>query len=194
MAEAVQKTNDSVTAAIDQLAVISRVAAGVLRGLKAETFERPYLDVDAIASLADSALVLRNLEDHAMVLFEATEGLRNLEDKAMMLTSATEGLGSLDTKTSSLQMIVSDLDSTVQRAAEISSEFASVNATGLAEPAGLAQNMRFNDVLPSPEYELDTRPEESTRWLYFKWGFGIGVALVVAIVITILVLMHHHSH
>ena len=189
MAQTVRKTNAGLTRAINELAQISQGAADTLRVLKAETFDRPYLDLDAVASLADSARILRNLEDNVIILHEATSKLGDLEANAVTLESAASKLGNLEFNAVTLHSaaeMLKDLRynaNTLEAAAkEITSGVEQVSSTSWNAPASAGA---WLDDSSAPQ------AESNERWLYFKWGLGVGAFLVVALVVAILIMMHH---
>lgn len=53
-----------------------------------ETFDRPYIDLEAVASLAESAQLLGHLPTTADLLLESSHSLRHLPDSAEMLSSS----------------------------------------------------------------------------------------------------------
>ena len=64
----------------------------MLRSLVAETFERPYLDLDAVASLAQSARMLSHLQDSAYTFNDAARALIRMEGQATILHDAAQAL------------------------------------------------------------------------------------------------------
>ncbi len=69
LVSAVTETKQEILHAIDQVApTVSANVVTTLRKLMAETFDQPYLDLDAVAMLADAASSLRHLPDSAPML------------------------------------------------------------------------------------------------------------------------------
>ncbi|WP_410643372.1 hypothetical protein [Amycolatopsis sp. lyj-346] len=107
----VAETKDEILDAIDEVAEVSKSTAATLRKLLAETFDRPYLDLDAVALLADSATALRHLPDSAAMLSSAAGQLGNLSDSAVMLSSAASRLADAADTAGSLQSAATDFSS-----------------------------------------------------------------------------------
>lgn len=89
------ETKDELLAAIKEVEDITGESAQLLRTLVTETFNRPHLDADTVASLANSAHVLGNLPDYAPMLRESSRSLENLPDYAPMLNESSRDLRSL---------------------------------------------------------------------------------------------------
>lgn len=82
--------------AIGEIEQVSRESAGLLRTLVDETFKRPHLDPEAIASLADSANTLRGVAEYAPMLHESSRSLSySLPDYAPMLARSSSELRDL---------------------------------------------------------------------------------------------------
>lgn len=93
--EIIGETKDELLAAITKVEDVSHESAQLLRTLVTETFDRPYLDADAIASLAETARVFNNLPDYAPMLLESSRGLDHLPDYAPMLNESSRSLNYL---------------------------------------------------------------------------------------------------
>ena len=192
MAAAVQHVGDGITAAINEFGVISESAAEILHGLKAEMFQRPYLDMDAVASLADSAYRLRNLEDNAATLSDAAWKLRDLEDNAATLSDAAWKLRNLEDNAGSLNYAAT-------RLVEVEPECLIPAAEKMSEAVERAQqitrNMRVSrdESYPIAISEPFMQYDGSRKWAYFKWGLILGASAVIAILIAVLVLLHQHT-
>lgn len=82
--------------AIDQVELVSRESAGLLRTLVDEIFKRPHLDPDAVASLTDSANTLKGVADYAPMLLDSSRSLsHSLPDYAPMLARSSSELREL---------------------------------------------------------------------------------------------------
>jgi hypothetical protein len=68
---AVEETRAELLNAIDEVAAINSNTADILHQLMAESFDRPYLDLDAVALLDQAATSLRHLPDSASQLVHA---------------------------------------------------------------------------------------------------------------------------
>ncbi len=170
MAAAVTETKREMMAAVDELANINTNTADKLRTLVAETFDRPYLDLDAVASLAESARSLRHLEDNATILFQSATMLNSLEGNVASLRAFADHMnmsGSWD---------VPDLQVVTQNISNL-----------LPELRGLEQIVsRMEQATESlDDYNPIIEIDDPQRWRYFWWGVGVGVFVVVAIVVLI---------
>jgi flagellar hook-basal body complex protein FliE len=99
----VTETKNEILDAIDEVADVSKSTAATLHRLLAETFDRPYLDLDAVALLADSATALRHLPDSAEMLSNAARNLGNLSDSAETLSRAAHVLTNVSDNAGMLQ-------------------------------------------------------------------------------------------
>ncbi|MGI8310679.1 HNH endonuclease signature motif containing protein [Saccharopolyspora hattusasensis] len=95
MSGAIDQTRTNLESAIAKLDANSREAADMLRSMLAETFDRPYLDLDAVASLEHSARIIQNLPDWAHMLEHAARPVEGLADNATMLEHAARPLAGL---------------------------------------------------------------------------------------------------
>jgi hypothetical protein len=195
LAEAVGSANDTLTAAIDEMATISSDSADILRRLKIETFEQPYLDIDAVASLAHSAEIIRHLEDYAGVLHEATADLANFEDNVNTLWSAADMLKHLEDKTVSLESVAKRLDSSAVEINRLPWDAftADIDPMPLARSRPISNQARTG-TRSTVRYPSRAQTDQAARWLYFKWGLGVGAFVIIAILVLVLVVMHHQSH
>jgi hypothetical protein len=192
MAAAVRQTNDGITTAINQLAVISQGAADILRHLKAETFARPYLDLDAVASLAESARILRNLEDNAGTMLDVAWKLGDLEANATTLHSAAEKLSNLEANAGSLELAANQVNDAVRQVTMTSWNTPTLDiGIGTEELSRLIDTLKADAAPSSIGYNYDSPSDKTMRWLYFKWGLGIGAFIVIATAIAIIIMVHH---
>jgi hypothetical protein len=208
VAGAISDTQLELNAAIDMLSEVSDSAAAVLRAFKAESFDRPYLDLDAVASLAESARLLQNLEDNALHLHTATSGLQHLEANAYALQFATKRLGNLEANALALQSATQGLSKLEYYATSI--DEAGEHLASKTDDAvrsinrateNLEETIRALPTEPgSPDYaaalDLSRNPvtsrDDPDRLDYLKKGFigGVAATLVLAIIITILIAVH----
>lgn len=93
--EVIGETKDELLAAIKDVERSTGESKQLLRTLVTETFHRPHLDADAVASLAASAHALDNLADYAPMLHESSRTLENLPDYAPMLNESSRDLRDL---------------------------------------------------------------------------------------------------
>jgi hypothetical protein len=85
-------TKVEVLAAISSVKNISAGTASLLKKLADETFNRPELDLDAVASLADSAQVFEQVADYVPMLHESSRALTVLPDYVPMLSESSRAL------------------------------------------------------------------------------------------------------
>ncbi len=87
--DAISRMRDEIITAIDRVAGISQETLTLLKELVIESFTRPYLSEEAVASLEYSARVFDGMGDQAMMLYESARGLRGIEDHAWMLRESS---------------------------------------------------------------------------------------------------------
>lgn len=104
LTDAVGDAKEELLVAIERVEDVSHEAAQTLRVLVAEVFDRPYLDVDAIALLNESAHMLRNLNESASMLNDASWRLRNLQESAATLVDVARRLDNLQDSAEMLSM------------------------------------------------------------------------------------------
>ncbi|KAA9159447.1 hypothetical protein FPZ12_020305 [Amycolatopsis acidicola] len=110
LGDVILDTKNELMEAIGEVEEISREGAGMLRTLVNETFKRPHLDPEAIASLADSANTLRGVTEYAPMLHESSTSLsRSLPDYAPMLARSSSQLRDLPDYASMLALSSSKL-------------------------------------------------------------------------------------
>ncbi|WP_147455045.1 hypothetical protein [Saccharothrix australiensis] len=95
LTEIMSETKAVLLDAIAKVEDVTGESVELLRILVEETFNRPYLDSDSIASLASSARVLETLPDYIPALQESSYSLRSLPDYAWMLVDSSGGLHNL---------------------------------------------------------------------------------------------------
>ncbi|WP_447002508.1 hypothetical protein ACRAKI_22630 [Saccharothrix isguenensis] len=81
--------------AIDRVESLGRQTVDMLKVLVSQTFDQPQLDLNSIASLAESADLLRHLPDSAHLLRDSSRGLQHLQDSVPMLHRSSERLSNL---------------------------------------------------------------------------------------------------
>lgn len=92
MVGAISETRTVIVAAIGRVKDISSETLKILKGLVLESFTRPYIDAEAVASLAYSAHVFERLPEHAEMLYVSSQGLQNLPDSTELLFQSSMGL------------------------------------------------------------------------------------------------------
>lgn len=198
LVSAVTETKQEILHAIDQVApTVSAHVVTTLRKLMAETFDQPYLDLDAVAMLADAAHSLRHLPDSASMLSSAAHDLGHLQDSASMLDDAARRIGNLEDNASQLHSAVTDLGTTLDRARSVN-PWDSTNPDLDAVTRELSEvTARIEHVAQSiggTSYGSDIQTiSDDRRKLIFKWGFASGAAVVLLLVILVVVLIYQHK-
>lgn len=113
MANAISATHRRLNEAIDRASGVGQETLELLRQLMSESFERPYLDAEAVESLERSATTLyafsdyvpslersasdlRSLPDHSSILYQAARELQGIGDHAATLIQAADLLANLE--------------------------------------------------------------------------------------------------
>lgn len=195
---AVTDTKDEILDAIDEVAAISKNTADTLRALVKESFDRPYLDLDAIAMLADSATSLQHLPDTATLLASAASGLRNLEDSAGILLDASRTLANLEDDASGLRQAATDINNAITGAHSSAWETPNTHLEALEDAsyplAAIATRIeqaaesaaQSAQVIDTAEHgPIIQQVDDGRHWLYFRWGLGVGATVVLAVVIFV---------
>lgn len=200
MAEAIVRTRTDIMSAIDGVATVSQDTAEVLRSLVAETFDRPYLSPDDIASLEFVARVFQILPDYGGMLHESAAGLRELPDQvgllhssAMMLQEFMDEVPTLFQAAQILESMSSQMArlpqaaETIERAGlcDIASQFNELDGTvtRLMQASTAARDLTDMEQITQAMEEASENLFQQQRWSYFRWGFAVGVFLVVAILV-----------
>jgi len=198
LVSAVAETKQEILHAIDQVApTVSAQVVATLRKLMAETFDQPYLDLDAVAMLADAASSLRHLPDSASMLWDAARDLGHLQDSASMLDDAAHRIGNLEDNTSHLRSAVTELGTALDRARSVDpwdSTSADMDAVTreLSEVATRIESVAQS--IGGAGYGSDIQTiSDDRRKLIFKWGFASGAAAVLVVVILVVVLIYQHK-
>jgi hypothetical protein len=180
MASAVNDVRLDISGALGQLTNISQDTAELLRVLVAETFDRPYLDADLVASLANSATLLMHMLDIAPSLEESSGRLASLglgDYVPLLLDAATE------IKESGLPAVVSradDLHQAAHQLGQASGDLANLETTVARLETATERLKDYN-----PVYQVD-HPQ---RWVFFKRGAAVGAGAVTALAVLILILV-----
>ena len=95
MASAIAETHSRILSALSTVKNVGSETLALLKGFIAESFNRPYMDPEAVASLEYSARVLEHLPAHAELLFESSRGLKGLPDSTELLYASSQGLRTL---------------------------------------------------------------------------------------------------
>lgn len=96
MASAIAETRTTLLVAIANVHDVGAETLEILKNLVEESFTRPYLDADAVASLEYSAGVFEQLPNHAELLYMSSNAIRHLPDSTESLTMSSYRLQDLD--------------------------------------------------------------------------------------------------
>lgn len=188
MAEAVTDTKTEILTAIAVVESTSKDTAATLQHLVAEMFDRPYLDLDAVAMLSDAAYALRHLQDSAPMLSDAAATLRNLEENASILLQASKNLGSMDAGSEGIHQSVVHLGELLQHANWGNTENYLADSEVRDQISAICTAAAQLELAAIELHSVsDESAVHSRNWLYFRWGLGIGAAVVIAIVIAFVV-------
>lgn len=217
LVSAVTETKDEILEAIDEVDQSSKETAAILRKLVKENFDRPYLDLDAIAMLSDSARELRHLPDSAVLLSGAAGSLRGLTDDAELLHSAasqlsnlSDTIGVLGSASARLSNVADNAGTLHSAASELASAFSSANDNSTAydirkaKASVEAASQQLSQVVVEINAAVRTATEseyggpiiqqvdDGRHWQFFKWGLGTGAiaVAVLAILIAIIIVQH----
>ncbi|OZM70297.1 hypothetical protein CFN78_25550 [Amycolatopsis antarctica] len=190
----VTEAKDELLDAIREGTTISKGTAAMLKKLVAENFDRPYLDLDAIALLSDSAKSLRHLPDSAGLLYEASRRLPDL-DNAATLHSAAMKLANVVDYAGMLRSAATDLNAAAMSANESSGTAYEIKQASSALDAASGELSRVVAAINEATRQASAidpgsggvpHADDSSHWLFFKWGLGIGAGVVAAIVFAVL--------
>lgn len=196
MVSAVTDVRDGITEAIDRVERVSQDAADMLRQLMSETYDRPYLDLDAVASLESSSRMLVNLPDHVYPLRIAVNALDGIEGYAAKLSNALDNVGQLQHYVGKIQEAKSELqdatyelertsDAATESVEHVSRSLAAETTRLASAAASAASSSREASTTGYTVMETATRKE---KWDYFRAGFATAVGLGIAITIFVIVL------
>ncbi|WP_157434218.1 MULTISPECIES: hypothetical protein [Actinoalloteichus] len=178
----VVEAKEDIANSINELAKISQSAAESLRELVRESFERPYLDYDAVGILAESASYLRHLPDSAEMLLASAGELRKLEDNVGSLNMAVENFMEMQPfikvlKNASEEMAESSYVADRVREAREELEGTSVKLTSLASET--RESVALMERSGGP---IIHQYDNGKNWKYFKAGVIVG-AIIVGILV-----------
>jgi hypothetical protein len=92
LVDAISRMRNAIIAAIDKVAGISQETLTLLKELVSESFTRPYLTEEAVASLEYSARVFDGMGDQTTMLYESARDLQGIEDHAWALHESSQDL------------------------------------------------------------------------------------------------------
>ena len=198
LVSAVTDTRDEIMAAIDEVATVNTRAAELLGKLVRESFDQPYLDIDAVALLADSAAALSHLPDSAVLLHKATQELDSIDYRVDLLYAAISSLSNAAENSGMLQSAASDLASALKSVNETDTTSEIQRATSNIETATrkLSQSAaEVNRTVRAGDAAHGTpgsqRSHNGRDWRLFKWGLGTGAATMLALVIASIVILQN---
>lgn len=196
----VADAKDELLAAIDDVATVSKSTATLLRKLVEENFDRPYLDIDAVAILADSARSLQHLPDSAALLSGASHRLVDLTDSAAMLNRAASALTNTADQVGMIESAASDLTSAFNSSIDSSTALDIQRATTGVNTASSELSQIVVAINEAARNASETeyggpiiqQVDDGRHWQFFKWGLGTGAVTVtvLAILITIIVIQN----
>ena len=182
MSSAVMQSKEEIMHAIGELSEISEESAAILKKLAKENFSRPYIDIDAVESLADSTRRLTHLEETTVSLREAAHHLGHLQDTTPELSKAAEDLEHYASAISSLQSMNVDIDKSTEKInhvlrSTIHERPWEAAEQGIFESAEAIE--RTIDSIDNLDSEIIIR--DKGRWTYFFRGiiFGICAGLII---------------
>jgi hypothetical protein len=111
--DAISRMHDEIITAVDKVTGISQETLALLKELVDESFTRPYLSEEAVASLEYSARVFDGMGDQTMLLYESARDLRGIEDHAWMLRESSQDLRQLPDYVIPLLEAARDLNTTL---------------------------------------------------------------------------------
>jgi hypothetical protein len=184
MTDAITSAKEDLLGAIGELSRLNEQAARLLRALVKETFDRPYLDVDAVSLLATAAHDLRNLPDDASLLLQAAQDLHGLTDTIPLLADTARDLRGLEDSA----ILLTSGAQEIHRAETALDQTAERIATALANSDTLLDRAAtISDWIGQAAHELPdlhtTTPGKSPQWRYFKWGYALGIATLIVVLI-----------
>ncbi len=92
LVNAVEAAKVEILGAIDELKGISGETAKMVKALLIESFNRPYMTPEQIASLANSTEILSGLEGHFLILHDSADKLQGIEEYSHMLARSADTL------------------------------------------------------------------------------------------------------
>ena len=182
MSSAVTQSKNEIMHAIGELSEISEESAAILKKLAKENFSRPYIDIDAVESLADSTRRLTHLEETTVSLRVAAHHLGHLQDTTPQLSRAAENLERYISAISSLQSMTVDIDKSTEKINHVLRDRLHERSWEAAEQ-GIFETAeaieRTVDSINNLDSEIIIR--DKGRWTYFLQGIIFGTCIGLAI-------------
>lgn len=152
MARAIHDTHSKIDEAITKVSGVSNETLDLLKRLAFESFQRPYLDTDAVESLERSATTLLEITDYIPTLERSATNLRELPDHSSMLYRAAHELRDIGDYASTL-IHAADLLAHLERQAPMFIDAADIlanSSTRMDEfntAVGRLSDMRFDELV-----------------------------------------------
>lgn len=166
LTKAISRTREEIIAAIDKVTDISQETLTLLKELVSESFTRPYLSEEAVASLEYSARVFDGMGDQTRVLYESAHGLQGIDDHAWMLRESSHGLREIPDYVTLLRQAAHDLNTALPHHTGLLADAAS-KLVGLPDYAGalLQAAQKLEAAGLSDAVDRIDKLEEATRQL-----------------------------
>jgi hypothetical protein len=175
MVEAVSNSRAEIMAAVAEVEKVSRETADLLKKLIAETFDRPYVDSDALATLDRAAPFLAQLPEYAPMLHQSARMLADLPDHAPLLLRAADEINQ-----AALRVDGATLDGLADRFHRIQGS-ANELARASSSLSWLPEAVRDLDELSHGLVRSAAPAGGQQLRRAFTWGIVTGVLIVVAI-------------
>jgi hypothetical protein len=194
LTDVVRQAEQRILAAVQAVDDKSQATHDMVRILLDESFQRPYLDAEAVESLASSAQALRHLEDTAPMLDHSAMRLGHLEDTSWMLDIAARRLVDLPDLLPQLDRFaetVADLDDVVRRLGNAQDTLAAgtYQLSTAAKQVSVPQSLTSALSEASDELRgyrgLVTQLQEQP-WSFLKAGAAAGAVAMLIVVVLVL--------
>lgn len=214
MSNALASTGELIDGVISDVASVSADTAEILRLLVNESFNRPYLDSESVASLERSAHSLKHLPETSEMLMYSSRDLRELPDYAVLLMESSDAFKQIALKAQTLYEAAEMLQNFGTNVQVFSLAAQAVERSRLNEAfdrvdgmGNVAQSIREATAGASGlsgiagEYAGATRdlayaiqtarlgPRDRAR--YFVWGAGIGIFVSIVILALCAYVLSH---
>ena len=186
LSDVVSAAKEEILEAIDELAVVNKEMAGLVRSLVDERFSIPYPSEDTVTTLALAADQLRHLEDNAGLLYEASSPLKNFEGTLSRLADVTDRLEGQQLDRSASRLL--DAFSIAPSPGSIES-----NVSGLTRAIDRAERLKI-PAAPAPIHGAVQSPvpargaPNDRSWVLFKAGLVVGAGAMLVLVLGIVYL------
>ena len=185
LSDVVSAAKEEILEAIDELAVVNKEVAGLVRGLVDERFSIPYPSEDTVGMLALAADRLRHLEDNAGLLYQTSQPLKNLDGTLSQLADVTERLE---------EQQLYRAASTLMEAVSLAPSPRSIesNVSELTRALDRAERLKIPSPTPTRGAGQTPAPARETpsdqSWVLFKAGLVAGAVGMLVVVLGIVYL------